>query len=194
MLELDRQLFLLINGAHTPWLDPVMTFVTSAYTWIPFYILLFVYLVARKDGGWKSALFILAACLLTFLLTDQISSSIIKPLVHRLRPSHDPATQSIARCITGRGGMYGFVSSHAANFFGLAAVTTLFIRKKWFAWLIFFIATLVSYSRIYVGKHFPADVICGAILGFSIGIGVYFLFIYLSKKYSNKKLTPPNRQ
>ena len=195
MLELDKQLFLLINGAHTPWLDAVMTFVTSAYTWIPFYVLLFVYMLIKKEynfsnpfkkrdgtqsdfiiaGGWKIALFILAATLLTFLLTDQISASVIKPLFHRLRPSHDPATENIAWFITGRGGMYGFVSNHAANFFGLAAITTLFIRKKWYTWLIFFIAILVSYSRIYVGKHFPGDVICGAILGYAIGLGIYFL-------------------
>jgi undecaprenyl-diphosphatase len=219
MLELDKQLFLLINGAHTPWLDPVMTFVTSAYTWIPFYVLLFVYLLYKKEynlsnpfkksgelnnscahnnsnnagtqsdfiiaGGWKIALFILAATLLTFLLTDQISASIIKPLVHRLRPSHDPATENIARFITGRGGMYGFVSNHAANFFGLAAITTLFIRKKWYAWLIFFIAVLVSYSRIYVGKHFPGDVICGAILGYAIGLGIYFLARKIYLQYFN---------
>ena len=195
MLELDKQLFLLINGAHAPWLDAVMTFVTSAYTWIPFYVLLFVYIIIKKEydlgnpfkkrggtrndvivaGGWKIAVFILAATLLTFLLTDQISASVIKPLFHRLRPSHDPATENIARFITGRGGMYGFVSNHAANFFGLAAITTLFIRKKWYTWLIFFIAILVSYSRIYVGKHFPGDVICGAILGYAIGLGIYFL-------------------
>ncbi|MDD4421387.1 MAG: phosphatase PAP2 family protein [Bacteroidales bacterium] len=195
MLKLDKQLFLLINGAHTPWLDAVMTFVTSAYTWIPFYVLLFVYIIIRKEynlgnpfkkrygsrsdvivaGGWKIAVFILAATLLTFLLTDQISAGVIKPLVHRLRPSHDPATENIARFITGRGGMYGFVSNHAANFFGLAAITTLFIRKKWYTWLIFSIAILVSYSRIYVGKHFPGDVICGAILGYAIGLGIYFL-------------------
>jgi len=195
MLKLDKQLFLLINGAHAPWLDAVMTFVTSAYTWIPFYVLLFVYIIVKKEynlgnpfkkrdgtrndvivaGGWKIAVFILAATLLTFLLTDQISAGVIKPLVHRLRPSHDPATENIARFITGRGGMYGFVSNHAANFFGLAAITTLFIRKKWYTWLIFSIAILVSYSRIYVGKHFPGDVICGAILGYAIGLGIYFL-------------------
>jgi len=195
MLKLDKQLFLLINGAHAPWLDAVMTFVTSAYTWIPFYVLLFVYIIVKKEynlgnpfkkrdgtrndvivaGGWKIAVFILAATLLTFLLTDQISAGVIKPLFHRLRPSHDPATENIARFITGRGGMYGFVSNHAANFFGLAAITTLFIRKKWYTWIIFFTATLVSYSRIYVGKHFPGDVICGAILGYAIGLGIYFL-------------------
>ena len=195
MLKLDKQLFLLINGAHAPWLDAVMTFVTSAYTWIPFYVLLFVYIIIKKEynlgnpfkkrdgtrndvivaGGWKIAVFILAATLLTFLLTDQISAGVIKPLFHRLRPSHDPATENIARFITGRGGMYGFVSNHAANFFGLAAITTLFIRKKWYTWIIFFTATLVSYSRIYVGKHFPGDVICGAILGYAIGLGIYFL-------------------
>ena len=125
MLKLDKQLFLLINGAHAPWLDAVMTFVTSAYTWIPFYVLLFVYIIVKKEynlgnpfkkrdgtrndvivaGGWKIAVFILAATLLTFLLTDQISAGVIKPLVHRLRPSHDPATENIARFITGRGGM-----------------------------------------------------------------------------------------
>jgi undecaprenyl-diphosphatase len=81
--------------------------------------------------------------------------------------------------------MYGFVSNHAANFFGLAAITTLFIRKRWYTWLIFFIAILVSYSRIYVGKHFPGDVICGAILGYAIGLGIYFLARKIYLQYFN---------
>lgn len=174
IVELDHTLFFFLNGAHCNFLDPVMKFFSNIYVWIPLYLLIAgcLFLVFP----WKKALLALLGILLTFLITDQLSSSLIKESIQRLRPSHIPGWEGTFRLLEGKGGLYSFVSSHAANVFGLACLSSLLYRKRWFTVSIYTWATLVSYSRIYVGKHFPLDVLCGALLGMLAGWFVFWLY------------------
>ncbi|MFA6334460.1 MAG: phosphatase PAP2 family protein [Bacteroidales bacterium] len=136
----------------------------------------------------KSVTFGLVALLgiaLTFALTDILSTQ-IKHLVERPRPAYDPIIGNMVRMLENKGGHYGFFSSHASNVFGLATLTSLFFKKRWYSFTIFFWAALVSYSRIYVGKHYPLDVLCGALFGILISLGVYFLSKAILKKIKTK--------
>ena len=171
----DHQLFLFFNGLHVDWLDPVMTFFSSEKGWIPFYVVL-VFLVFYKYR-WKG-LWVMLGVAVLITCSDQISAHVFKPLFHRLRPCYDPLIEDLVYLPKGKpGGHYGFISSHAANTFALASFIFMTMRKyyKKIGWLMFIWATLVSYSRIYMGVHFPGDIICGAIVGMMLGFGIGWL-------------------
>jgi len=175
--HIDYKLFHFINtDLANPVFDIICPVLRNKHTWIPLYLLI-AYFFQKRFGYAILTLGILAA--ITVLLTDQISSSLIKPLVHRLRPCNNPAIQArlvIEYCGAG----YSFVSSHAANHFGIAAFLSVFVsHQKGYGTLLFSWAFLVSASQIYVGVHFPIDVIAGALLG----IGIGFTVALLGKKY-----------
>ncbi|HHV02403.1 MAG: phosphatase PAP2 family protein [Bacteroidales bacterium] len=184
IITLDHKLFFIINGAHCDFLDPVMKLFSNIPVWIPLYLLI--------AGGfflilpWRYALTAILGIILTFLLTDQVSSSLIKDWVQRLRPSYIAEWDGMFRLLEDKGGLYSFVSSHASNVFGLACFTSLAYRRRWYTISIFLWATLVSYSRIYVGKHFPLDVICGAIIGLVLGWIVFMLFKLIKAKIESR--------
>ncbi|MFA5713028.1 MAG: phosphatase PAP2 family protein [Bacteroidales bacterium] len=181
IIESDYSLFILINSLHTTILDSIMVIFTKALPWIPLYIAILgtlLYKFGYREQNWKKALFATVALLLTFAITD-IGSSQIKKGFEILRPSHDLRLEGIVRLLDGKGGLYGFISSHAANVFGLATLTSLFFRKRWYSISIFTWATIVSYSRIYVGRHFPSDVVCGALFGVAVALAVYKLNNFL---------------
>jgi len=189
LLDFDRWLFLLINGAHTSWLDFIMKALSAPYTWIPLYILL-PYLFFRNLST-KQALIAVALVLLCFLVTDRLSVLLFKDVFCRLRPSHEPSLEGMVHLLERRGGLYGFVSSHAANFFGLAMLCSLILRKKWLNWPFFILVSLVGYSRVYVGKHYPLDVVCGALFGILTGWLIYKLHLYICSLSSTTN--PTNR-
>ena len=181
----DHQLFLFLNGLHVGWLDPVMTFISSEMGWLPFYAVL-VFLVFYKYK-WKG-LWILLGVAVVITLSDQISASVFKPIFHRLRPCYDPLIEDLVYTPKGKpGGHYGFISSHAANTFALASFIYMTMRQhyKKIGWIIFPWAILVSYSRIYMGVHFPGDIICGAAVGMMLGFGIgYLVNIFIIKRDS----------
>ncbi|MES2591758.1 MAG: phosphatase PAP2 family protein [Bacteroidota bacterium] len=182
--DIDTQLFLLINSKHNAFFDVVMYWASHKLFWIPFY--LFLFYLAYKQVGKKIWLVALAAILL-ILLSDQISVHAFKNVFLRLRPCHNLLIQAKVHLLNGHcGGAYGFVSSHAANTFALAMFLSLFFRGRirYFSLLIFIWAALVSYSRIYSGVHYPADVTVGGILGMGIGIVVYKLYSFGENKIS----------
>lgn len=185
--NLDHELFLFFNGLHVDWLDPVMTFISSEMGWIPFYAIL-LYLVFRKSG-WRGLLFVVIGVVILITCSDQLSSHVFKPVFHRLRPCHDPLIQDLVHLPNGHcGGQYGFISSHACNTFALASFIALIMNKfyKKIGLLMFIWAALVSYSRIYMGVHFPGDVLCGAAVGMILGFGTGHLLLIVMKKIQDK--------
>ncbi|MBO4567574.1 MAG: phosphatase PAP2 family protein [Bacteroidales bacterium] len=187
--DLDHQLFLFLNGLHVDWLDPVMTFISSETGWIPFYAVL-VFLVFYKYR-WKG-LWVMLGVAVLITCSDQISAHVFKPIFQRLRPCYDPLIEDLVHLPSGKpGGHYGFISSHAANTFALASFIYMTMRKhyKKIGWLMFVWAAVVSYSRIYMGVHFPGDIICGAAVGLILGFGIGYLTNRLTKNEQEVRIS-----
>lgn len=159
-----------------------MIFLSNRWVWIPVYIFLAVLVVNRYQ---KRAWLIIPLALVCVTIADQTSSALIKNIVQRPRPCYEEKLASQIHLIgDGCGGKYGFISSHASNTFMLATFISLLMakRRRIFVPILFTWAFLVSYSRIYLGVHYPGDVISGMILGSFIGWLGFRLYIYLSKK------------
>lgn len=185
--HIDTQLFLFLNGIHSPFFDPIFQWITERFSWIPLYVLLSILLFIKFK--WRS-IFLAPFIVLVIVLADQISVNLFKEVFLRLRPCHNPAIADLVHTIDGAcGGQYGFVSSHAANTFALAFLVGLIFKKHFSSliYLMLFWAALVSYSRIYVGVHYPADIICGALLGVFISWAIWKL-LQFSNQYFNLKL------
>jgi undecaprenyl-diphosphatase len=132
----------------------------------------------------EAGLMIYNALALLVTLCDQISSNIFKEGFERLRPSRDPSLEGLVDLINGkRGGKFGFVSSHATNSFGLAAFSLLLFRYRWYTVFILFWASLNSYSRIYMGVHYPGDILGGIILGVLLGVFVYWFYKKVAARF-----------
>jgi undecaprenyl-diphosphatase len=173
METIDRNLFLYLNSLHTPFWDSIMLFMSGKFEWTPLYLFI-IWLLWRKYRGKIWLVFIVAV--FAIALSDQISV-FIKNQVHRLRPCRDESLTGLIHLVGHWcGGKFGFVSSHAANTFALASLTAPMLENRWYSIFIFIWAVIVSYSRIYLGVHFPGDVICGALLGLIIGFSLYFGF------------------
>lgn len=178
----DSELFKWINLHHTELFDSVMIFFSNKYVWIPFYLLIFYYLIRKfKQQSWKPIVYLI----ISVAISDQICSSILKPWIQRLRPCHEASFQSWIHLADGCGGQFGFCSSHAANSFALAIGLYLITKNKNMLYLIIAWASIISYSRIYLGAHYPLDVIVGGLIGMGVAFGIkrimnYELIIYNS--------------
>jgi undecaprenyl-diphosphatase len=175
--EIDKTIFLFLNGLHQDWLDPIMQFITGTVSWIPFYILILVFLFWKFK---KYAFIILIAIALSITAADQFTSSFMKPTFQRLRPCYDEQISHQVYNYVGCGGQFGFASSHAANTFALAMILWIACRgmneRRKIAYLMFSWASLVTYSRIYVGVHYLGDVLVGGIVGIILAFLISFLF------------------
>lgn len=181
VIALDKALFLLLNRQHTLWLDPVMVFLSNTWCWLPLYLILVVQIVRMyKSKSWIPLL----AIALVILMSDQITTTLMKPFFARVRPSHEPSLVNLIHLVNGyKGGLYGFASSHAANTFGVATfLSLLFQQKPWHLWL-FVWPVVVSYSRIYLGVHYPGDILAGAIVGILCGWVAFILYKQVSARY-----------
>ncbi len=174
--QIDQQLLLLINrGFANDFFDVVLPLMRSKYFWAPLYLFLIVYII--KTNTYKKGILTIAFLLITFALTDYISAGIIKESVQRLRPCNDPEIMGFIRNLVGCGSGYSFVSSHASNHFGIAIFLSLyFYEKRWLGLLFKTWAIVISISQVYVGVHYPFDILFGAILG--IGIAHLSFYIY----------------
>lgn len=184
LIHFDQEIFLALNGAHNSFFDFVMFWASDKFIWIPlyFFLLLLVFIKLR----WKG-FFVLLAIIALITLSDQASVHLFKDVFKRFRPCHEPLLEGMVHLVNGHcGGQYGFVSSHATNVFAIASFLSLFFREnyKYSTLALMFWASFVAYSRIYLGVHYPGDVLGGAILGAFIGIIVYKLYLWLTIKFS----------
>lgn len=169
LLELDKDLFLLINSFGYPYLDGFMIWMSDKYIWFPLYAYL-IFRLYQQDGF--TFYQPLLALILVIVITDQLTSGFMKPFFERYRPCHHPEVKSLVTDISHCGGLYGFASSHAANTFGLA--TFFYLKEKSALSIVLLVwASIVSYSRIYLGSHFPGDVITGAEIGYLAAYVMY---------------------
>jgi undecaprenyl-diphosphatase len=184
ILEIDKNLFLFLNGLHFPFLDSVMAGITHRLTWIPLYVYI-IFLIYQQR---KNQLFIVSFFIIVFAagLSDFITSGLMKPYFLRLRPCHTSEIIPYLHLVGDCGGQYGFASSHAANTFSLSFSFLILFNKSYptFSKILLAWAIIVSYSRIYVGVHFPIDIMVGAAVGFLCSL----LFTFLANKFKLTKL------
>lgn len=179
----DLWLFDRLNGWHTGWSDAVMLFLSDKYVWIPFYLLALWY--AYWFWPWQRATLMLVLWVLLITLADQTASGLLKPWIGRYRPCRPEAgLEIVVYTLAGKcGGKYGFVSSHAANFFAMAAFFSGIHRTKWLSAGLFATALAVAYSRIYLGVHYPGDVLGGALVGAFWGWALSQAFFLIDRKF-----------
>jgi undecaprenyl-diphosphatase len=181
LIHSDQELFLWLNGMHTPWLDAIMYWITYKYTWIPMYLVLMA--ISLRTDRKKGVMEILTV-LIAVLIADKITSGLMKPYFIRFRPCHDPDLQGLVHTVSGCGGLYGFASSHASTSFAVAITWFSFFRTKVpYIGLLFAWAALYSYSRVYVGVHYPADIFIGALIGIVVGWLCVLLYNSFLKRY-----------
>lgn len=170
----DTEAFLFLNGLHSPGWDGVMQLVSSPWVLVPVHLFLIWGIVHRPR--WREC-GVLAALVLFIVLIDLSGAHAIKELVQRVRPSWQADLSSVVHLVGGRrGGMYGFASTHTAYAFALATFAAMAVRGRFLAVVLFGWAVVVGYSRVYMGLHFPGDVLGGAVWGMSVAAGVSWVF------------------
>lgn len=180
--QADRKLYLIINSEWSNnFFDIVMPFLRTKENWIPLYVMLAIWLVYRYK---LNGLIIIVFMALTVTLSDQLSSFVLKPFFERPRPCNVPELAEQANLLIGCSGSFSFTSSHATNHFALATVFgLLFFKKyKWIFAIALFWAASISFAQVYVGVHYPLDVIAGAITGSIVGFILYLFAAQVLKR------------
>lgn len=191
ILGADREIFLWVQRAGAGEMsDRFMLLLRKPATWIPLYIFI-LYWIIRYARSFALPFIILT--LVAAGLADFSSASVFKPLIARPRPCYEPVLEGLVRELVGCGGQYGFPSSHASNHFALATfwywAIYIVSGRRW-NWL-FVWAFMIGYAQVYVGKHYPIDIICGAALGIFIGTGGAKLFEWWYNRNQAKKSPEP---
>lgn len=181
----DKELLLKLNGSDSLFWDGFMWVTTSTIVWVPVAAIL-LYIIIKNNKVQESILAIVMIALV-ITLADQIASGFCKPFFARFRPTQDPDIMYMVDIVNGyRGGRFGFISSHAANTFAMAVFLSLLIKRSSLTFMLIFWAALNSYSRIYLGVHYPGDILCGTLEGCIIGYLVYLLYKLIQKRFFYK--------
>lgn len=181
IIQFDKQLLLIVNGSDSAFLDWVVLTLTNAKTWIPLYLGLFYVVLMTHKPNWRDILLILAAAGLCVLLAGAFDDTIVKPLVARWRPTHDPEIGGLVDVVNDyRGGNYGFFSAHASNTFSIALFFSLLMRHRLFSIFMVTWSLVNCWTRLYLGVHYPGDIIVGLLWGAVVGYSVYRLYCYIT--------------
>ncbi|WP_340113590.1 phosphatase PAP2 family protein [Maribellus mangrovi] len=179
ILEWDKELFLYLNSFHSDFWDTIMLTITRKETWVPLYAIIIWYFI--RNYRIKSILIIIALALLV-LAADQFSG-LLKDTIQRFRPVHEPAIENVVHNVLRKGGLYGFVSAHAANSVAILVFTSRIFKRRSYYILMMLWTLMFCYSRIYSGVHYPLDLLGGALLGWGAGYGIYKLMMFVENHF-----------
>lgn len=186
LIHFDQQLLIQLNGSDSDYWDGIWMGVTKVLTWVPFYLSMLYVLI--RSFEFRKVLLIVLMMGLAILLADQVASGICKPYFQRFRPTHEPLLEGQVDIVRGYvGGLYGFMSSHAANGFAIFTFLSLVFRYRWLTFTLLQYAAFTSFSRIYLGLHYPGDILCGGLWGIVSGLLAYALFCYLHEVIFKKR-------
>lgn len=188
IIELDKQLLLVLNGSDSLFIDGLAKTLTAATLWIPLYISLF-YLVLKNSDSIMKVLLVLTGAGLCVFIAGSLDDMIVKPMVARWRPTHDNEISMIVDVVNGyRGGRYGFFSAHASNTFSIAIFFSLLIRSRLLTVSLITWSLVNCWTRMYLGVHYPGDILCGLLWGGIVGVGVWLLYRQVYKRLFTSKV------
>lgn len=177
----DKQMLLVVNGSDSLYLDRVVRTLTNAFTWIPFYVSM-LWLVIRNSETMRRVLYVLCGAAICVVLAGSVDDLIVKPTVARWRPTHDPEIGMLVDVVDGyRGGSYGFFSAHAANTFSLAVYFCWLVRSRVLSVAVVIWSFINCWTRLYLGVHFPGDILVGLFWGTLVGCFAYYVYHRLTR-------------
>lgn len=184
--DMDMQVLSLFNGSDNIMLDQMVQILTSGLTWIPLYVMLF-FIVMRNNETMGQIALVVGSAIFCVLFADGLVDGIIKQLAERWRPSNDPTFKYMVQVVDDiRPKGYSFCSAHAANTMSLAVFFSLLIRSKMLTITLVIWSLINCWTRLYLGVHYPSDILCGMIIGIIVGILVYLLYYKINLRISPK--------
>lgn len=187
LIELDRHLLTWFNGSDSLFLDGVVMTLTSGYLWIPLYLALF-YLVLKNNETMAQIFLTVGCAVLCVVLADGVADYLMKPLVARWRPGNDPIIKYTVDVVNNMRGMdYSFFSAHSANTMSIAMFFCLLVKNRVFTTVMILWSLVNGWTRLYLGLHYPGDVVCGWLWGAIVGVAVYFLYRRIYFRLSPKQ-------
>lgn len=185
LIDLDRMMLSKLNGSSSLFLDQLCVTLTSPFTWIPLYLVL-LYLVIRNNESVSRVMLIVCCTIFCILLSDIVVDVIVKPMVGRWRPTHDPLIKDTIDVVNNiRETKYGFFSAHASNTFSIALFFCLLVKNRMFTLIMVSWSLINCYTRVYLGVHYPFDILVGLCWGAIAGSVSYLLFHFFDKHVSS---------